>query len=537
MQESTTSQKTLTALSIITLILFLFPAMSSLITLWSSDGSYSHGFIIPFISAFAVWKLKDRVAAAPDSAHWPGFLPFFFGLLFVFFWYWYREVFVLIGHSWTFAVGFGLLCMIAGLTVLFIGTFKAFVLRFPICFLIFCLPIPSRLNTTVTIHLRTLASILSTWIIQNIFRIPVFREGNVLQFDNGSVGVAEACSGIRSLWVLLAVSFALSHFNKLSKLQTAIVIFAIIPVSLASNLIRVTTSGLLYAWGYEEFAEGSFHDLLGLFTFGLSMLALLGVSKLLEKHTKKTKQPDIKSNKQWQLNLPGSPILITIMIALLIADGLYFTAKSHYSSSQNTMIVEEENRKPLENFPREIGPWEALADHNLSDTEFKVLGPDEYIMRSYVNEETGNAVTLSLMYWNPHKITSGTAHQSPHSPEICYPTHGWTRMYDEDETHTELVENEAVHLRYFERNFDKQLLCYWMRGEPHLFLDRFIYRISTMIKSLREETSVKDNQYSVSITVSSMQPDTAKDVALNFTERIKPYLETYGITSTVLENK
>ena len=105
--------------------------------------------------------------------------------------------------------------------------------------------------------------------------MPIEQHGNVLQLPLGSVGVAEACSGIRSFTAcLFAGSFLAAVFlDKLWKkvgLVASAVLFAFF-----TNLLR---SLFLTSWAYNygpEAIEGTVHDTAGYVVLGLTVIGLL----------------------------------------------------------------------------------------------------------------------------------------------------------------------------------------------------------------------------------------------------------------------
>lgn len=109
----------------------------------------------------------------------------------------------------------------------------------------------------------------------DLLGMPVEQEGNVLLLPTGRVGVAEACSGIRSLTAcLFAGSFLAAMF--LDRLWKKIVLVsASLVLAFVTNLIR---SLFLTAWAYNygpEAIEGTVHDAAGYSVLGLTMVGLL----------------------------------------------------------------------------------------------------------------------------------------------------------------------------------------------------------------------------------------------------------------------
>ncbi|MBE6413532.1 MAG: exosortase/archaeosortase family protein [Verrucomicrobiaceae bacterium] len=100
-------------------------------------------------------------------------------------------------------------------------------------------------------------------------------QGNTISFPGGTVGVADACSGIRSLTAcLFAGSFlAAALLNKLWK-KIMLVMLSMF-FAFLFNLVRAL---FLTLWAYENGAEsisGFVHDAAGYFVLGMTVVGLL----------------------------------------------------------------------------------------------------------------------------------------------------------------------------------------------------------------------------------------------------------------------
>ena len=105
--------------------------------------------------------------------------------------------------------------------------------------------------------------------------LSIEQQGNVLKLPTGDVGVAEACSGIRSFTAcLFAGSFLAAVFlDKLWK-KIGLVVSAIF-FAFITNLLR---SLFLTAWAYNyspKDIEGTVHDVAGYAVLGLTVVGLL----------------------------------------------------------------------------------------------------------------------------------------------------------------------------------------------------------------------------------------------------------------------
>jgi exosortase/archaeosortase family protein len=111
--------------------------------------------------------------------------------------------------------------------------------------------------------------------------LPLQQQGNVLVLPRGQVGVAEACSGIRSLTgCLFAGSFLAAVFLERGWKKIVLVVAALL-LAFATNLGR---SLFLTAWAYRhgpEAIEGTVHDVTGYAVLGLTVVGLFCLIPLL----------------------------------------------------------------------------------------------------------------------------------------------------------------------------------------------------------------------------------------------------------------
>ena len=122
---------------------------------------------------------------------------------------------------------------------------------------------------------------LSGFIIRDIFRIPVFHEGNMLYFASASLEVAEACSGIRSLITFLMLGFLFANFSEGSLKRKSIFIVMAVPLAFFTNLIRVVGTGTLAHFFGGGVARGFLHEFSGFVVLGFGLILMMGLWKAL----------------------------------------------------------------------------------------------------------------------------------------------------------------------------------------------------------------------------------------------------------------
>lgn len=259
-------------LGILTLVAYI-PTFIWMYQRWiENDTYYSHGFLVPLISAFIIWlKRKElrRLSFKPLNIGWL----FFLGGISV------HAASALLRVYFT--SGFSLLFVLVGLVLIFLGKDFLRQLLFPIFFLIFMIPLPLVAIANMSFRLKIFAAAVSTWIINGL-GVPAIREGSVIRTMNAYIIVEDPCSGIRSLIALIALGALMAYFSDLSKPKKVIVFLSSIPIAIATNVIRVVALSLAAEmYGMTE-ATGLFHDIMGVLIFVFAFFGLLMVSKILE---------------------------------------------------------------------------------------------------------------------------------------------------------------------------------------------------------------------------------------------------------------
>jgi exosortase len=267
------STKTMTKFFVLTAlvaVLFARP-LGELLTVWRIDADYSHGFFVIPLSLYMVWRKKDAWKNVENRPSWTGFVVFVFTLII------YLGALQTRFHTLIYAT---IIILIASLCVSFFGWRKSSFFLPAILFLIFMFPVPSSVYIMITNPLKLLITGISATIIR-LFDIPVLQQGNLLYFANTRLEVAEACSGIRSIYsyLMLGIVFSIFCHKMLSKVILA---FSAIPLAIFVNIIRVTMTGILAHYFGEKAAQGFFHEFAGMVVFVAGLVLMFGTYYLVE---------------------------------------------------------------------------------------------------------------------------------------------------------------------------------------------------------------------------------------------------------------
>jgi exosortase len=155
---------------------------------------------------------------------------------------------------------------------------------FPALIWILSAPLMTAVENAVSLFLlRRVVGVVSA--VFGLLGYPLLQQGNVLILPRGEVGVADACSGIRSLTgCLFAGSFLAAAFLDRFWKKVLLVAAAMV-LAFLMNLVR---SVFLTAWAYaygSEAIEGKLHDATGFAVLGLTTLGLFALLPLFRGST------------------------------------------------------------------------------------------------------------------------------------------------------------------------------------------------------------------------------------------------------------
>jgi exosortase A len=238
------------------------------------DSHYSHGFLIPVISGYLIWKKKDQLQNIVSSNSRIGLVLIALALL------------IHIASIWThifFTSGFSIFLFFVGLSLYLFGPEFTKRISFPLGFLIFMFPLPMGAIGAFSFPLKLMVSNLAASFL-NLFGLPIFREGAVVQLAKTTLTIDDPCSGIRSLISLLALGGLIAYISKTSILKKGVLFVAAIPIAIFTNVLRVCALILAAHWwgGNWAMPEHWFHTASGMGVFGISMILLFLTMRVLE---------------------------------------------------------------------------------------------------------------------------------------------------------------------------------------------------------------------------------------------------------------
>ncbi|MDI6736506.1 MAG: exosortase/archaeosortase family protein [bacterium] len=243
-----------------------------------SESNYSHGFLVPVISLFLIWKMKDELKGIPVSPLSNGLILFCVGLLI----HLVSRCFLI-----DFVSGFSLIPVIFGLSLYLLGKNITQKLIFPLGFLVFMVPLPDVLTLFLTFHMKMFATYWSTIAI-NLIGIPAVMEGAKINLPNDFLEIGAPCSGIRSLITLLALGSLYAYLSPISFLKKISLFLLTIPIALLSNIVRIVFLAFItYVYGQKASLDEPGHSIAGLLVYLVALAGLGACGKVLTWHKEK----------------------------------------------------------------------------------------------------------------------------------------------------------------------------------------------------------------------------------------------------------
>ena len=258
------------------LILAFAPTLWDLGVDWWTDSNYSHGFLVPVISGYLIWKKRERLMALMNSPErtvgWAGTATLTIAAL----WFALGS-----GAAEYFTARVAFVLAVAGVTMSVCGKGVFRAIWFEIAFLLFMIPIPYVIYYALTTPLQLFATKLSM-VALSVVGVPAVQEGNVIHLEGISLEVAEACSGIRSMISLAALGALWAWSVSARPVGKAILFLATVPIAIATNVFRVFMTALLAYASDVAVTEEPTHSIMGMSVFVVAFIlffAFAGVTR------------------------------------------------------------------------------------------------------------------------------------------------------------------------------------------------------------------------------------------------------------------
>jgi len=241
-------------------------------TVWATDDQ-GHGPIVLGVSIWLTWRKRHEFAALQSGPAIGSAIAFLAVGLFIY----------VGGRNQMYDTfeALSLIFILVGMALALKGWPAVRLFMFPLLFLCFMVPLPSFIVQTLTTPLKITVSYVAESLLR-LFNLPVARSGVILYVGPYQLLVADACSGLNSLFTL--ESLGLLYMNLMgyqSKLRNVLLVILIVPISFCANVCRVIILILVTYYLGDEAGQGFLHSLAGMTLFFVALILLLSTDTLL----------------------------------------------------------------------------------------------------------------------------------------------------------------------------------------------------------------------------------------------------------------
>jgi len=256
--------------------------INGIVRQWLTNPSWSHCFLIPLFSLYFLNQGKDEILAIKEPR--PSWFVGLFCLLFFLILHPVNIVMLkfMYGKPLT-------MIAVIGSVVLFTGGWK--ILKYtwlPVAYLFFAVPLPGRLYFQLTNPMRQLAAQVATVVLNLVPQLEATVQGSTIDVVYQSVrmepglDVADACSGMRLVMAFVALGVAMAYLHWRPIWQRLVLLASTLPIAIFCNIVRVTITGFIYILGNPKYAQGIYHDMLGMLMLPLAFILYGGLAALME---------------------------------------------------------------------------------------------------------------------------------------------------------------------------------------------------------------------------------------------------------------
>jgi exosortase len=245
---------------------------------------YTHVVLIPLVSAYLIFTRRKEIFADTGYAFAPGGAAAGLGLLLL--------------AAATMASGWGkndyyalvacsMVLVVIGVFISLFGLRAFQAARFPLLFLAFMIPLPTAVEQWI-IRVLQLGSAEFVAFLFQFTGMPVLRDASVFHLPGISIEVAPQCSGIRSSLALVITCVLAGHMFLRKGWTKALLVLAVIPVTMLKNGIRIVTLSVLAVYVDRGFLDSSLHRDGGIVFFVLALLLMAPLLFVLRRSEKQT---------------------------------------------------------------------------------------------------------------------------------------------------------------------------------------------------------------------------------------------------------
>lgn len=392
--------------TLILLPLIFFSTTEGMVSVWESNETFTHGFLIFPIVFWLVWQKRNLLKQANNEIEYR-VLIFIIPILGL----WYLSSITDVQITQQFA----LILLIQFALWFLLGREVIKLILFPVLFLFFAVPfgqslIPPLMEFTANF----------TVLMVQLTGIPIYQEGLFFTLPSGNWSVVEECSGVRYLIAsaVLGTLFAYTSYSSKKKIIIFIIISLLVPI--LANSLRAFGIVMIGHFSGMTLATGVDHLIYGWIFFGVVIFLLFVIGSYWADPLETFKQPPPKSPHNVQQTPLNVLFLHQVGLYLVIAFIIYGLIPSPTMSPENRNIQ----------LPEHFANWQQQKDRSIEWTPV-ISNPDVFVSGAYLFDQ--DLVQLNIGYYAQQKNGAEAVSSMNH---IASPLGGkWKKLTGTDIQH------------------------------------------------------------------------------------------------------
>lgn len=378
-------------------VVFCWRGLASALEIWYGNEIFNHCFFVVPGALYLIYTNRSALLAQPFKTSYLAFIVIFPAIL--------LYVVGIAGdiqlflHAATFT-------LLPALIWFVIGNGAAKTILFPLCFMLFSIPVGEQLIP----YFQEIAADGSVWLLR-LTDVPLFRSGLYIEIPQGRFLVAEACSGVSFFVASFVIGTLYAYLNLRSAPRKLLFVGISLCFPILANIVRVYGIILIAYWTDMEHAAGADHLIYGWFFFAFVLVCLLGIGELVRD---RFIEPEEAADNTSMQSPRVSALSVSLCCALLTAGYLMYNAIWHADTGARANIdLSAVNDTRCNNF-----------------VEFTVLDGPKYVEQvtlrdsncnasivvAYFDEQGGELASYQNRDFNPSKFSLAQSRDETVSP-------------------------------------------------------------------------------------------------------------------------
>lgn len=509
--------------AMISVALLFQDTFAYLYSIWHRE-EYSHGFLIPPVSAYLLWQRRHLFQRVTFRASWAGVALVCAGIAI----YFTGAV-----ASITTVDTYALVIVLLGTALALMGWQAFRIALVPLALLFLMNPIPNFFYYNLSAELQLVSSRLGVALMR-LCGVSVFLEGNVIDLGSYQLQVAEACSGLRYLFPLMTLGVVIAYLLRGPAWMRWLLFLSTVPLTVLMNSFRIGVIGVLVdRYGVAQ-AEGFLHLFEGWVIFMICLLLLVAEAWVLLRVAgdrrslrdllaiEPAPEAAVSGDRKGEIGKPVIALIVILLAAVWPARAL------------PKRIEARPARADFAEFPLQISAWHGRRER-LEAIYLDRLKLDDYLLADFVRDAPEGAATVGQVAPDPVNLyvayyASQRTGEAAHSPRSCLPGGGW-QILDFTQREVAGVRLNGAPLRVnraiVQHGTDRQLVYYWFQERGRDITNEYLVKWYLLEDALLRNRT--DGALVRLVTpVQENEPTAAADARLaQFASRALPALHDY----------